>query len=116
MRFYPSFLAFLTLPLEKILHEAPPLAPGKFLNKAIGQVANASPVILQKVIKQLIPPEELRDQVDHALASWKLKDDIAEGILNHLLLKSEGNIPESMMRISVGKKVKQMDMRLDPLS
>ena len=116
MRFSPSFLAFLTLPLEKILHESPIVAPGSLLNKAIGQVAYASPSIVRNVIKQLIPPEELRDQVNHALASWKLKDVIAEGILNHLLLKSEGNIPESMMRISVGKKVKQIDMRLDPLS
>lgn len=83
------------------------MAPGTFINKAIGQVANAAPTaILQNVIKQLIPPEELRDQINNAFTSWRLKDDIAESIVNHLLLKSDGNIPESMMRISVGKKVK----------
>ncbi len=92
------------------------MASGTLLNKAVGEVAHLSPAVFRKYIKQCIPPEEFRKQIDDALAEWRLKDEIVENIINNFLLKSDGDIPESMIRIFVEKEVKELHMSLDSLS
>lgn len=82
------------------------MASGTLLNKAVGEVANMSPAVFKKYIKQFIPPDALRKQIADALVEWRIKDEIAENIINNFLLKSDGDIPESMIRIFVEKEVK----------
>jgi len=93
---------------QKKIQESPIMASGTLLNKAVEDLAKFSPAVFQKYIKQFIPPEEFRKQIDDALVEWRLKDEIVENIINNLLLKSDGDIPESMIRIFVEKEAEQV--------
>ncbi|KAF8622304.1 hypothetical protein AX15_007115 [Amanita polypyramis BW_CC] len=109
--------------LAKISHELLAHTPDTLLRKAVKLTEK-----IPQSIKDSIPPELtrkiapellerltsiradiLREKIQETLASWVLKGEIAENIVNKLLLQVDAEIPPSVLGILIeGEKVQQL--------